>query len=1443
MSSRGSSRGDIRGGGLQGSRGGFRGGATNIPRVRPVISKNKNNQAYKKNQEKAHLNALMTKEKSYSLQRLMRDYNEIKNQPIPVAGVSAQPLENDFYEWHGNIKGTAQNIYKGAVLHFKLVFPKEYPVNPPIITLLNESFKHPNVMPGGRICLDMFEKSKESYKGWTSAYTVLSILIQLQSFFLEIDESLIDSKEEKKEILTAVRSSSEFSCKTCRHKGSMNPWPEFAKNENELTSYSMTPTKYLEALQSELVCYHRKTNFEETPLGIGISILKIARTGEIKGILPILDFVSLKAYTKERLRRSMSGEKFTHWFPIYFGKQQDRFLHLCKKSISMICTGTTKKFSAEQVLKVMPKFFTNLISDIVSEKTFSSCRALKILIYVYRICLLLFEVYPNIKDEIEAAIFKFKNEPESRHKDVTQSLGDLLTMLTFSSSHKIEEILESYISEQMDRQIFWILQSLPEFEKFMTGENDSNMDDIRDKVCFKAGIVGNQILLFYNYFIKKILFKDSKTSIDIANMLDSNYCNLSNEKIESHRKELQKILKVDSFKDYYTQLGLSVPTEKELNQKLKASYENSLRKGYHGMDNIRFVPDGQEQIKLLFEKFPHIENLLNQSDKKLRSENDFIWQELVTEKFDIVNRIKYKCAGIELTPNLISKYYEELKYEYWARNVNKDSAKEKNSKIKDMFSYYQNYTKDNFSDNSSSHQYTWRSLFLKLYLEMYIKNFRYIADFKYLYSLLDICKDEIVNLNLFIVNCDGIKSDYNYLRVILSKLTKIKSLNLFYIETVSLKMLKNILKGINNFNLAGGEISSLKIHVENIGSFYSHKDFNILSIIDKLTHLKNLDVSGTAIDQNSALRIRNHLYYFKTIEILNLSQSNVDDTMAKEIADGIMKAKSLQKIYLKGNNMKKGLANILYNLAFQPCLELIDISDNKSADVVETSVALYKLIKMSQSLSYLICRGIPNLIQSLTNEFYYSLGDNSSLQYLDLSESGNISSIANHGKLLGSAIALNALKNGALNTLLLSSTVLDYPKFIQIIDGMFISEETHFQWYGSFFDSSIQKESKEYFNKKFYCKLSHLDFSKNSFNCNVNINDLKNKQTNHLRILLENNQKLESLDFSSSVNNKFFIDMIVNALTFPNGLKYLNLENSQMQKEKIKILMTAFNKENVINPLNKIEALNLAKNNFGYSGIEAISNILKDNKTLRILNLYKNLFDVNGARRLKDALALNNTLEMIEIGYNRIKDLGFTNIIEGISSNPDSKLRYLGCRYNFVKSNCLMSCIYKLKDTKIDSLDISNNSLDQNTINMLYSKLYASDSSISHLKLDIFEILNFISTEKLERSVWISPLNSSINTKLIYDALKIQERKTINEDNSHLGIPLKITIRRGRRVGEKKGGEVVDAFVEFIHPNSTNRLLKIASQNGLMIQGKRVRVYKAGTRPDNVFLKKKKKNK
>jgi hypothetical protein len=244
---------------------------------------------------------------------------------------------------------------------------------------------------------------------------------------------------------------------------------------------------------------------------------------------------------------------------------------------------------------------------------------------------------------------------------------------------------------------------------------------------------------------------------------------------------------------------------------------------------------------------------------------------------------------------------------------------------------------------------------------------------------------------------------------------------------------------------------------------YSSKDLNILSILDKLPSIKVLDLSGLKLDLNCALKIRNHLYYYKVIQVLDLSNTTITEEMSKEIADGIMKAKSLEKIYLENTGMVKGLSNILYNLAFQPTIKIVDISNNSTCDAKETATSIYKLIKMSNSIQILICRNVNNLNSCLTQDFYTSLGDNASLSYLDLSNSGPIQDYANFAK----SIALNGYKKGKLKKLLLSGINLNFNNLMNMINNFEITENEHFSRYGYLF-SNIQKDSKEYYEKKIH---------------------------------------------------------------------------------------------------------------------------------------------------------------------------------------------------------------------------------------------------------------------------------------------------------------------------------------------------------------------------------------
>lgn len=131
-----------------------------------------------------------------------------------MVGVSAQPLPNDMFTWHGNIKAPEGSQWKGVVLHFEMNIPRDYPVSPPSIKLFN-TIPHPNIF-GSTLCLDMTQSDS---KGWSVAYTIESVLIQLQSFLFHAKKMNDEKEDEKQAIKNIIEKANDFQCEMCRHKG------------------------------------------------------------------------------------------------------------------------------------------------------------------------------------------------------------------------------------------------------------------------------------------------------------------------------------------------------------------------------------------------------------------------------------------------------------------------------------------------------------------------------------------------------------------------------------------------------------------------------------------------------------------------------------------------------------------------------------------------------------------------------------------------------------------------------------------------------------------------------------------------------------------------------------------------------------------------------------------------------------------------------------------------------------------------------------------------------------------------------------------------------------------------------------------------------------------------------------------------------------------------
>ncbi|KAJ3029496.1 UNVERIFIED_CONTAM: hypothetical protein HDU68_011987 [Siphonaria sp. JEL0065] len=173
-----------------------------------------------------------------AIRRLMYDLRELDESPVAFA--TARPIStDDMLLWHGNFVSPKKgHPFHDCSLHFELAFSKEYPSVPPSVKLFSP-LPHSNVLRtlgGYKICLDMLETGVYAdpghaasgtfpYSGWSSAYTVKSILLQLQSFLL--DKKLDDAINSGSGlVMQSKRQAINFECQTsgCLHKPG-NPWP------------------------------------------------------------------------------------------------------------------------------------------------------------------------------------------------------------------------------------------------------------------------------------------------------------------------------------------------------------------------------------------------------------------------------------------------------------------------------------------------------------------------------------------------------------------------------------------------------------------------------------------------------------------------------------------------------------------------------------------------------------------------------------------------------------------------------------------------------------------------------------------------------------------------------------------------------------------------------------------------------------------------------------------------------------------------------------------------------------------------------------------------------------------------------------------------------------------------------------------------------------------
>eukprot|EP01091_Cochliopodium_minus_P010396 TRINITY_DN2741_c0_g1_i1.p1 TRINITY_DN2741_c0_g1~~TRINITY_DN2741_c0_g1_i1.p1 ORF type:complete len:1424 (+),score=488.80 TRINITY_DN2741_c0_g1_i1:31-4272(+) len=1355
---------------------------------RPVPQKRKDPKEAKDLKEKLEIERKFKSSKA----RLMHDYQEVLNAK-DIYTVSAAPLDNDIFIWHANIKGMPDTAYENAIFHLIIKFPKEYPNNPPEITL-TETILHPNVF-GNTLCLDILSSEKKEFSGWSSSYSVLSILLQLQAFLFVKPDEYIDFRDLKNSIYSA----NEHKCSSCEHRP-LRPYPPFNKPESLVVDKESL--KPLEIVKNSLICFYTRRTFEEEVLGVGVKVRTNRRTGGILSVLPTFDWVCNKAFMRYNVRKSSNNISFTHWLPIYINaKHAEKAFHLAKRSIAFISTGNVEDFQPVQALNLYCAVISSCIVQIMKQNIFASSKAIEFLYQMERMFIEFAIKYPEITEIARYKLQNFIKDPKERHKDSVASLGEFMCLLLVVPDAKWADLVKPLIEESLTRNAFWIVNNYPslgeEVEKLDFTEEEINS---RLSKCYSSSSIGVRFICFQKFLQTKLLRGEHVTSLkDIAQLYDTRYSFPEENTIGTIKKEIGNLFSsIVDYKTYfkYVELGYEL-TDTQTNAWLIASQKMAKEKGYFDDADVNILSD-YEDIKNL--NSPSHAQLIKETGELVGEENE-VWSKLLKSKI----------------------------WHYPPSAYHKKMLVEKG--------------------------YSPKQQYLHLYLQQYIKLLPTHKDFKGFVQTLQLVKNDITELEINLINDNIFTSKSFYLNLLLQNLVNLKTLIIAkpsyfgavdkydgsYSEQMKKRTLIAICKGISK---SSGKLEKLQILGYNIRIT---KQFMDTLSSNKCSNLRSLNIDGFTLNHDNLYTLKFSQFLEKLNKNLTeLSLSNFTQTIENSIPS--FPLTNLQSLTLNNLTITADAFSSLFgHLSTFKSLDTLslkffnisshieyktehNLTPNERNDILlryENKVreSFSKFISTSKSLTHLyFTKSNVNLVPSFHNTKRKVNQENNveievnedNFKHLFAGKSNSLKYVNLDGSTLYTEDFIGLLANyPSLQTLSLNQTKIDQyfhvplpfnlPKGITLILPSLSPHLIDF----------VQK-----YISKIFAVAKEIDFKGNS------------------SFFLELNRKNS---FNKAISDENC------------ALEILNLRKTFFSSADFRELCSHFEKNK------SLVSLDLSKNQITANSCSFISNFLKVHPKLKVLSLFNNKVEVNGCRYLAEALKENPPLENLDIGSNKIKNKGIGFISSALSTNKNLKeisIRYNRVTgptcLNFTASCIIHPTIEKisvsrniLADTHIMQIiklidspfqqKNPTNEISENISDMEIStpkddgnqnskkrknksqsidpkrKVLVSESKKKKLITDLDGYLDVLDVTSQERTAVVPDVPSHITPFFLKS--RIEEEKCGVVENIqifHKTAKPKPVKKFGRRVVSR----VVEttgwvAFVKFVEPGSIDRLLHI----------------------------------
>lgn len=1353
----------------------------------------------------------LTRMQQRAIKRLLKDLRVVKDNPLPT--VCAEPLQNDLFIWHGNLKGPAQSPLEGGIFHFTMTFPETYPADAPTI-IFKQDFPHPFVS-SQHACVQMlqYDCNPSNYKGWSPIYNIYNILCQLQSY-------LIDGLE-----ATNARTGHniEFTQKQT------SQWKIVFENRDQEGEGTLNPSEIRELL---LEVGERKPSEEELALYYNMLHLPKNQPIDFSTFLEILK--RKREYRKVvELQNQVTCYSCSHGphnpYPNFPEIENDRFIE--NRSIEKIYEGETECFFTkrsflepdEASLGIGINFIKNprngKIHKVNSSLDFISLNAFRK--YGVNKCV----DNPNVFTHWIPTYINDKHGEKAMHllprclgiictgshRDFNPEMilevipkivgGKMATIATGTTNNAVDALF-SYC---MFHHLFLIcLQRYPQIRKIMRDQIISFINDpvyrSKDNIptlsdfMFNLFVIGTEeeekqesqpidILKVYQALIDEI---NVRSVLWIVKKHPELAKTIEDEKIDVNRIENSFASSKAGFRillfHKFLLSNISNSTETK-QQDLLSDY------------NQRFGRPTELQIHNTIKEFKRSFTIQNYDEVYLRlglsslNKSELLDQlrnsVLVSEKFN------YHCKRVILVQAPDEYLKEKLKnFVTLDELIDEEKSKQKSEELSRKVFVLKN-DEELFKKLCNSRfgatelpiidpniqaiiDQPWQHLYLKLNIEDMLCKFNENPDFKRFYRVLELSAFILRFVEFTVVPVTNVKSNFYYLTALLSNLWNLEKFTVRKGEIfLDLKGCKALCKGLKN---NPDSIRILDLH-------YCHITPDRIKILEdgflSSKRLISLNVEGNPIGDEGAKSIAKVIRAHDKITHLNVTSCALYDVGAEVLANAFYHNQSLKDIKISRNKIStNGMKSIFQKLSYSRTIENIDFLCNDVSAGLGVTQELTRLFEVSTSIKQLNFYKT-NCVSFINKESLHGLSQNRSITSLDLG-STHLSSVGVITS-IGHAVA----RNRNITQLLLEKSSIGADGLELLSHAIYdtdiaISAREKAKTHRDLTPVEIEEELRPR-----GCSLEFLNLSGNSFQITSVSSCLA------LERLVSLTNTIVELDLSSCSLGVAAGDAIGKGLRNHPSLITLNLARNNLEEYGVKKLCKGLHDNNVL------KSLDLSRNNMSGRGASGVAQLIaKSNIAIETLSLYGNFIGIEGARFIATALESNTSITDIDLGLNRMRPKGVTAIANSLKNN--STLKILRLKQNFINDKTAMELSDILvHQNSITRLCIAGNKVKDAILNSIVNSL--KNCSIP-VDVDVANLLEVTQRSRLQKTVYCTPLPRDVTSnglkKLFYDG--------------GCGAIVNVSILRHAVRSTYK--TACYAFVEFAEEDSVQLALDIGSE-------------------------------